>query len=83
MLQNREHSGDRASEISGVEGHGYVNDGGVVGTLGQRRPHRPGAFHAVPKCRCLTKRREISGRHSGRKMTSDEEDQEDCEGRER
>lgn len=68
VLQNGEHPGDGAAEVSSVEGHGYVNDGGVVRTLGQRRPRSPGASHAVPKCRRLAKRRQIPGRrHSLRK----------------
>ncbi|KAJ8621197.1 hypothetical protein MRB53_029726 [Persea americana] len=64
VLEDGEDAGDGAAEVEGVEGHGDVDDGGVVGVAVERRPDDIGAAAAVTESRGFSEYRELgSCRH--------------------
>lgn len=75
VLENGEDACDRAPEVGGVQGHGDVDDGGVVGVRG---PRSPGASSSIPKCRCFTELWKLNGGGFRRKLYGHDEDEKDC-----
>ncbi|PON75384.1 hypothetical protein PanWU01x14_043510 [Parasponia andersonii] len=86
VLEDGEDAGDGAAEVGGVEGHGDVDQGRIVGVLvhGRGPRRRFGTLPAVSKCGCFSELRKVAGvccgrRHCRRELYSHGDDEEEEE----